>query len=181
MPQTQDIVAQLPEPIIQLQRLGGTKDVDFFIDENFVAKIPKDEEYFVHARAMLPLKDLKDGVGFGLWVKVSKEDFELYLRAIQDPNVYKKFSCVGSLANTWPGFPKTFGDHVRLQVVQEDLFITEYLSEPKDIQMRRSLLAQPDDQETKEFVRNLAMSYLIDLQNFAEVPYHQKLNRLFEE
>ena len=181
MPQTQDIVAQLPDPIVQLQRLGGTKNVDFFVEKGFIAKIPKDEGYFVHARAMLPLNDLKDGVGFGLWVQVSKDDFDLYLRSIENEELSDRFSCVGTLANTWPGFPETFGDHVKLKIVQGELYITEYLSEPKDIQMRRSLLAQPDDQETKEFVRNLAMSYLVDLQNFAEIPYHQEINKMFDE
>lgn len=173
MPQIQDIVAKLPDPIVHLQRLGGRESLDYTVQPGFVAKIHHDNEFFVHTRAMIPLKDVQNGVGFGLWVKISQADFELYLRAVNEDDLYSRFTCVGSLANTWPGFPGTYGDKVRVRTIHltEKPYITQYLSEPKDVLMRVSLLAQLDDQETKEYVRNLAMSYLIGMSNFADAPH----------
>ncbi len=167
MAELQDIVAKLPDPILQLIRLGGVEGKDFFVERGFIAQIPG-EQYFIHTRAMLPLKDLKNGVGFGLWVSVTKSDFELYRRAVNNDSLYRRFSVVGSLANDWPGFPDTHGDRVRVRTVhlEEKVYITEYLSEPDDVLMRVALLAQPDDFETKEKIRELAMGYLIDLNQF---------------
>lgn len=165
----QDIVAQVPDPILQLIRLGGQENKDYSMSPGYVAEI-FNRDYFIHTRAMLPLKDFKSGVGFGLWVSISKQDFDLYLRAENNDELYRHFSSVGSLANDWPGFPGTFGDRVRVRTVflDQKVYITEYLSEPKDVLMRRSLLATPDDQETKDHIRNLAMSYIIELNEFAD-------------
>lgn len=168
MSELQDIVAQLPDPILQLQRLGGKEGSDFFVEKGFIAEIPN-KEFFIHARAMLPLKDFRTGVGFGLWVSIPREDFDLYKRAVDDDHLYHRFLTVGSLANDWPGFPGTYRDRVRVRTVflNEKVYITEYLSEPKDVLMRRSLLATPDDQDTKDHIQNLAMSYLVELSTFA--------------
>ncbi|MEO8581755.1 MAG: DUF2199 domain-containing protein [Patescibacteria group bacterium] len=169
MTELQDFVAQLPEPIIQIKRLGGQDGLDFTVQKGFIAEIPG-KEYFIHCRAMLPLKDFKSGVGFGLWVAISKPDFDRYLRATDDDELYRQFAAVGSLANDWPGFPGTLADRVRVRTVHlsEKVYITEYLSEPKDVLMRVSLLAQPDNFETKERIRDQAMSYLIELNQFAQ-------------
>lgn len=169
MVELQDFVAQLPEPILQLMRLGGQEGQDFTVEKGFIAEIP-DKEYFIHCRAMLPLKDLKSGVGFGLWVSIPKADFELYLRAVDDDDLYRRYVVVGSLANDWPGFPGTYGDRVKVRTVHlaEKVYITEYLSEPQDVLMRVSLLAQPDDFDNKERIRELAMGYLIELNQFAD-------------
>lgn len=172
MSELQDFVAQLPEPILQLQRLGGQEGKDFIVESGFTAQIPT-KEYFIHCRAMLPLKDLKTGVGFGLWVSIPKVDFDLYLKAVEDDDLYRQFVVVGSLANDWPGFPGTYKDRVRVRTVhlREKVYITEYLSEPQDVLMRVSLLAQPDNFETKEKIRELAMSYLIELNGFTDAHY----------
>jgi hypothetical protein len=170
----QDFVAQLPDPILQIQRLGGKEGIDYLFERGFIAEIPG-KEYFIHCRAMLPLKDFRTGVGFGLWVNIPKPDYELYLRAVDDDKLYRQFVSDGSLANDWPGFPDTYGDRVRVSTVflNEKVYITEYLSEPQDVLMRVSLLAQPDNFETKEKIREMAMSYLIELNNFA-TSYHEQ-------
>ena len=165
----QDFVAQLPDPILQIERLGGKEGVDFLVEKGFIAEIPG-REFFIHARAMLPLKDLEHGVGFGLWVRVTKDDFNLYTRAVENDKLYRDFVAVGNLANTWPGFLDSYDDRVRVRTVRlsQKVYITEYLSEPKDVLMRRSLLASPEDTDTKDHIRELAMTYLIDLNQFAE-------------
>lgn len=171
MTELQDFVAQLPEPILQLIRLGGKKGVDFTVKNECFAEIP-DKEFFIHCRAMLPLKDFKTGVGFGLWVSVAKDAFDLYVRAVEDIGLYRQFVTVGSLANDWPGFPGTLGDRVKIRAIRENekVYITEYNSQPQDVLMRVALLAQPDDFELKEKVRDLALNYLIDLNEFADPP-----------
>ncbi len=42
----QDFVAILPDPIIQLKRLGAQEGKDFFIQEGFIARI-EDKEFFI--------------------------------------------------------------------------------------------------------------------------------------
>jgi len=164
--ESKDIVAQLPDQIIQILRLGGSFGKDFTFKKGYIAVIP-DQHYFIHTRAMLPLKDTVKGVGFGLWVKVSKEDFDLYMRAEKDDELYRSFHVVGNLANTWPGFPGTYDDRVRVRVIQIDQkpYITQYLSEPTDIAMKMALLASSEDSDTKGRLREMAFSYLVEMQN----------------
>lgn len=181
MQELQDFVAELPDPILQLRRLGGVEGKDYLVEKGFIAEIPG-KEYFVHARATLPLKDFKTGVGFGLWVKLSSQDFDLYTRTVDHDNLYRNFVAAGNLANTWPGFSNSYGDRVKVRTVflNEKIYITEYLSEPKDVLMRRSLLASPEDSDTKDHIREMAMMYLIDLNNFAQAgqreDFFKKLN-----
>lgn len=171
----QDFVAVFPDPITQLKRLGGVEGKDYFLQERFIARI-QDQEFFIHCRATLPLKDVENGVGFGLWVKVTAEDFHLFLQSVENTDLFKNFRITGSLANTWPGFGETYGDRVRLETLPQEtkVYITQYLSEPKNISMRRALLASNDDQDTKDHVRALAMQYLLDFQNFADASDQQK-------
>lgn len=167
MPDTKDFVAQLPDQIIQLIRLGGKFGKDFSFEKEYIAMV-FESEYFIHTRATLPLKDIEKGLGFGLWVRVSKQDFEFYLRAAKDQNLYRQVSIIGNLANTWPGFPGSFDGRVKVKVLYPNHkpYIIQYLSEPVDTSMKMALLASGEDSDTKGMLRQTVFEHLVELQNF---------------
>lgn len=159
----QDIVADLPDELAVYKHEHGKlpEGVDF--EPGYICQWQ--DKYFVHARATLPLKDTKNGVGFGLWVQIPKADYEKYLRAEKDDVLYKSFRAEGTLANNWPGFLDTYG----LPVVVKTVFVDQkiYIWEVKldrrvDPLFEVSLLSQKHDERMKEQIRKLAVAYLQD-------------------
>ena len=118
MSDPQDIVADMPIPISAYLKSGGSED-NFKIKKGFIASL-NNKEFFIHCGATLPINDFKSDLGFGLWVKVERNDFERYLKAQENDHAYLKFSCKGTLANTWPLFPGTYTHPVQIRVIDKD-------------------------------------------------------------
>lgn len=124
-----------------------------------------DELYFIHTTATLPLTDIDDGIGFGLWVAVTEEDFIRYLSAIDDDTLYKEFITEGQLANEWPGFRNIKGAQVTVKTVRSDekVFITAINKENlQDKLFATALIMQNDDTKTQEQVEDRIKAYLAD-------------------
>lgn len=157
----QDIVAQYPSLWLELQEADELDETENEFEEGFTARIG-DDHFFIHARAVLPLKDLDTGIGFGLWVEVERQDYEKYLKVVDIDEEYKDYSAEGRLAQEWPGFPDTEGLKVRIRParVEEKIYITEILEKPSDIALEMALQMSPDDEAQKDMVRKMIMAYL---------------------
>lgn len=103
-----DIVCDLPDALALYVREHGALPENVTLEENFLCSWGE-ERYFIHASVTLPLVDLGQGVGFGLWVEVTAQDFSRYLDALEDDEQYTSFQSEGVLANHWPGFPDALG------------------------------------------------------------------------
>jgi hypothetical protein len=158
----QDLVAQLPGDLNIYKQENGSLPSDVKIEPGFTC-IWQDR-YFIHTRATLPLKDIHDGIGFGLWVEISKEDFDRYLGANENDEDYLKFKTEGTLANEWPGFEDILGIPVVVRAIRADqkVYITEVkIDRPRDPLFEVSLLAQKDDVKIKEQIKNLIEAYML--------------------
>lgn len=158
----QDVVAEYPDEIIDFQFYNN-------------GQIPEDMEYekgvyclwqgrfFIHTRATLPLKDIERGVGFGLWVELTPEDFERYADALEDDKKYEAFTTKGILANEWPGFEGIIGSEVTVKTVNlnEKVYITEVLvDETNDPLFSTAVSASSENAEIKAQVTNLVHAYI---------------------
>jgi hypothetical protein len=157
----QDIVAQLPEELAIFEKINGHLPDDVNIKPGFICTW--NGRYFIHSRATLPLKDIHEGIGFGLWVEVSKTDFDVYLEAENDDSSYEKFKVKGTLANSWPGFENILGITVTVRTISlnEKVYITEvHMDKPRDPLFEVALLAQKDDLKMKKRIKDLVYAYL---------------------
>lgn len=156
-----DFVADLPDELAEYSKRNGQLPDDVDFEPGFYCVW--NEHYFIHARATLPLKDIDEGIGFGLWVEIDKEDFAKYAQANTDDDIYKSFKTAGTLANEWPGFEGMFGVPVVVRTIKADekVYITEVkLDKPRDVLFEVAMNMQKDDSETKKSVENLVKSYL---------------------
>jgi hypothetical protein len=156
-----DIVAELPEEIAQYKYEHGNLPENLEFEPGFICVW--DNRYFIHTRETLPLLDIEEGIGFGLWVEVTKSEYERYLVAGVDDTAYMKFKTDGILANQWPGFQNILGVPVVVRAIKPDekVYIIEVkLDKQRDPLFEVALLAQKNDFETKEKIRNLVKAYL---------------------
>lgn len=154
-----DIVADLPDELDAYKKTHGQLPNDLDFEPGFYC-VWEGRRFFIHARATLPLKDIKGG--FGLWVELSEEDFSKYAQANADDEIYKTFKTEGLLANEWPGFEGMIGTIVVVRTIEvkEKVYITEVkLDKPRDLLFEAALNMQNNDSETKQKLKNLVKSY----------------------
>jgi len=157
-----DIVAQLPDEIARYKKVNGKLPDDLDYEPGFFCVWNK-ERFFIHTRATLPIRDIENGVGFGLWVEVSKQDFNKYAEAQKDDEKYKQFQAEGTLANEWPGFENIFGVKVLLKTVRvnEKVYIREvFLDKPRDPLFEVALLTSSQNKKGKQMIKKLVTTYL---------------------
>ena len=158
----QDLVAKYPKDISDFLRINGHLPENFNIEEGFVCGI-KGQRYFIHTRAVLPLKAYDNGVGFGLWVEVDREDFFRYTDSINDDDKYMSFTCVGRLANEWPGFVEMKNVEVIVKTISKDekVYITE-VKEIKDPLFAVAISTNESDEEKIKQIEELVVAYSKD-------------------
>jgi hypothetical protein len=164
-----DIVAQLPDELAVVEKEKGQLPDNVKIEPGYACLW--NDRYFIHTRATLPLKDIDGGIGFGLWVEVSKETFSQYMTTGDNEPAYKDFKTNGTLANNWPGFENTLGIEVTVRTIRtnEKVYITEvHIDKPRDPLFEVALSMQHDDIQMKEKVSNLISSYLEGLENYKD-------------
>lgn len=157
-----DIVADLPDELVEYKKVHGQLPVDIDFEPGFYC-VWDSKRFFVHTRATLPLKDIEEGIGFGLWVELSKENFARYAKANTDDELYKDFRTEGTLANEWPGFEGMSGTPVVVRTIKVDekVYITEVkLDRPRDVLFEAALYLQRGDLKTKQKLEDLVKSYL---------------------
>lgn len=157
-----DLVAQYPKDISDYLRINGKLPEDFSMS-NTGSRCMWGKRYFVQARAVLPLKAFDNGVGFRLWVEVTKEDDEKLMEAVKSYEAYMQFVCEGALANEWAGFEKMKGAKVRIRPVrkEEKLYITEVL-EMKDPLFEVAAMTAADDEKGIKKIEDLVTAYAND-------------------
>lgn len=158
-----DVIAQLPLELAQYKKQHGKLPEGAELEPNYFCTW--NNRYFVHTRATLPLKDFNGGVGFGLWVEISKNDFDTYLAAEDDETAYKNFKAEGTLANEWPGFEHILGVKVTVRTVfaDEKIYITDvHIDGMRDPLFHVALLAQSGDSEKKAMIQELVSAYVAD-------------------
>lgn len=158
----QDLVAKYPKDISDSFRQNKKLPDGFMIDEGFACAWD-DKRYFIHARAVLPLKAFDEGVGFGLWVEVQKEDFMRYIHIGDDDKAYADFKVEGVLANEWPGFEHMKGVRVVVRAVRtnEKVYITEVL-DARDPLFEIAMRTSADDSEGMKKIEELVKAYAAD-------------------
>lgn len=158
----QDVVARYPKDISDYYRINGKFPDNFKIEEGFVCAL-NGERYFIHTRAVLPLKALENGVGFGLWVEVGRDDFMRYINIGDNDELYKNFECDGVLANEWPGFENMKGTRVVVKTIlaSDKVYISEVL-DIKDPLFQIAILTPTDNQQKIEEIFDLVKAYIGD-------------------
>jgi hypothetical protein len=153
-----DIVAQYPNLILDLM---DSHDQSFEYEAGFTAKTDNGH-FFIHCRAVLPLKDIDNGIGFGIWVEVDQSAYEKYVEVVDVDDKYKDFVADGFLAHDWPGFPETEGLKVKIRPirVEEKVYITEVLETPADIALEMAHQMSPDDTHQKELLLKMIQAAL---------------------
>jgi hypothetical protein len=139
----QDIVAELPDEVARYRSEHGELPVDLQFEPSVYCVWGK--RTFIHTRATLPLQAVDDGVGFGLWVEVEPTEFQRYISAVTDDNLYGSFDTEGFLANSWPGFFQTIGLPVKVATVRmsEKVYITEVgLDRVRDVLFETALMTE---------------------------------------
>lgn len=129
-----DIVCAYPDDLAQYVREHGELPEDVTFDENFLC-VWADQRHFIHTRATLPLAHVDEGVGFGMWVEVTADDFSLFLNALEDDALYEELAFEGVLANDWPGFPGSLGLRVAVRALAagDKVHIEALLAEEESI------------------------------------------------
>jgi hypothetical protein len=156
-----DIVADFPDELAEYKKIHTQLPNEIDFEPGFYCVWNK--RYFIHTRATLPLKDIEEGVGFGLWVELNKEDFLRYAKANADDELYKTFKTNGNLANEWPGFQGMLGTPVVVRTVKvnDKVYITEVnLDKPRDILFEAVMNMQKEDIEAKQKLDDLVKRFL---------------------
>jgi len=159
----QDVSLEYPDEIIDFEFYNGhyPEDMDYEPEVYCVWQ----GRCFIHARATLPIKETEHGIGFGLWVELSPEDFEHYTQALEDDKAYETFTTTGTLASEWPGFEGILGSEVTVKTLHmnEKVYITDVQIEKTDDPLFYTALhASAEDAETKKQVKDLVNAYLAD-------------------
>ncbi len=101
-----DVIVDLPEALVRLAAESGSLPETLELEPGVLCAF--DGRWFLYARATLPLRT-RDGVGFGLWVEVSPDDYARFLDATADDGSWSTFRARGTLATDWPGFENLLG------------------------------------------------------------------------
>ncbi|MCX6706327.1 MAG: DUF2199 domain-containing protein [Candidatus Woesebacteria bacterium] len=163
-PTPRDAVAQYPDEIAELYKEQGHLPDGVKLEEGYYCNWDN-KRFFIHARATLPLKDVHEGIGFGLWVEVSKEDFDKYLGAENDDSKYLQFEASGKLANNWPGFENTLGLKARIKAINKDekVYIWEVLiDKPTDPIFEIALKMQRENVDLRQRILKLVQAWMHD-------------------
>jgi hypothetical protein len=104
-----------------------------YIDEYLRVRSNKDfctldeSRYFIRGVLQLPFLEQDGSFGWGIWVEVSRENHDLYIRNFnEDASSLPRFS--GSIANSMPGYPQTLAVGVQVQLGKPDKRPTLWLS-----------------------------------------------------
>lgn len=164
----QDVVARYPKEISDFYLQSGKFPDNFKFEEGFACML-EGEKYFIHCRVVLPLRAFDKGVGFGLWVEVTKEEFEDYVTIEEDDVRYLKFQVLGKLANQWPGFENMIGARVMVRAVsvEEKVYITEIL-DVNDPLLQTAILIDSGDEIKIAEMEKMVQSYVVDQANNAQ-------------
>lgn len=160
---SQDFVAQLPDELAVIEKTEGKLPENVEFASHYYCRWG--DRYFIHTRATLPLRDFDEGVGFGLWVEIAKEDFDAYLAAENDDESYSRFKVNGTLANEWPGFLDMMGADVVVRTVRVDekVYITEVLgTEARDPLFDYAMSLPSGDPAAREKIMELVTAYVED-------------------
>lgn len=163
-PTMKDAVAQYPDEIAGLYKKHGRLPDGVKLEKGYCCNW-NNKKFFIHTRATLPLKDFREGLGFGLWVEVNKKDFDKYLAAENDDRKYLQFKAFGKLANNWPGFENTSGLKVKIKTVGKDekAYISEVLIDrPTDPIFKIALDMQKEDVNLKQKISKLVQAWMHD-------------------
>lgn len=104
-----DVIVDLPDALVRIAAESGSLPDSLELEPGVLCAF--DGRWFLYARGTLPLRT-RDGVGFGLWVEVSKDDYARFLAA--DDAAWGSFRATGALATDWPGFENVLGAAVTL-------------------------------------------------------------------
>lgn len=159
---THDIVANYPKEISDYQHVNGKLPEEFDYERGVFCVWNK-KRFFIHVRAVLPLKALENGVGFGLWVEITKKDFSKYAESLENDGLYRNIKIEGKLANEWPGFESMFGSRVTARCVklEDKLYITE-VHDVNDVTFEIAIRTPAEDADGIEKIRNLVEAYVSD-------------------
>ena len=154
----QDLVCELPEEVAIYKRDNG-KLPEMEFEPGYICSW--DNRYFVHTRATFPLHDIDNGVGFGLWVEIAKEDYDKYLAAETDDEKYMAFESKGMVANYWPGFKEIYGLIVTIKAINvtEKIYIWE-INNPGGVDRTfdEALMIKPEEKDKIETLRKKLFS-----------------------
>jgi len=161
-----DVVAEYPDEIADYKKLKGDIPAEVKFEKGFFCIWEnKFTRYFIHTRATLPLKDINGGIGFGLWVELTQEDFDKFMKAQEGDKLYADFMAEGTLANNWPGFENVNFLKVVVKGVKPDQkpYIWEVkVDDTVDPVFRMALLTQKDDVKRQEEIRALVQAWMND-------------------
>jgi len=159
-----DLVSKLPQEIAVFFKENGKYPDNFKIEEGFVCAL-EGERYFIHTVAVLPPKAFTNGVGFGLWVEISKDEFMKYINLSDEE--YTNYRVEGKLANHWPGFENMIGAKVIVSTIDPNkkVYITEVL-EVNDVLLRIALDTSSTDEAGIDRIWNLILAYMEDIGSF---------------
>ena len=105
-----DLAFKRPDVVSNMDSKGRTKRVR----DNDDLCIIDDERHFIRTILFIPLSGKSTRWGIGLWVEVSRHDFNRYLEVFDyDASGEKPFS--GLISNHLTIFPKAFGSRVMVQ------------------------------------------------------------------
>ena len=158
-----DVSAVYPDSIAEMISLTGNPPTEMLFEPGFICAY--EDHYWIHARATLPLLAIENGVGFGLWVEVTKADIKRYQAATENDNLYQSFITQGKLANQWPGFENIKGAQVTVRTVHlnEKVYITEVSADYRDDPLFEvALNTQVNDEAGISRIRDLVMAYMQD-------------------
>lgn len=159
--QKQDVVAQYPEEVRAFKHIHKELPADM----NYAEKeaCTWENRFYIHTRVTLPLTDIENGLGFGLWVELSKENFKLWYEAnTSDDAAYMSLRLPGKLASLWPGFLDTYGLEVIVGAVSVDekLYIVDVPEDQKmDLTLQASLI-RPVSPESIEQQKELVTTWM---------------------
>lgn len=91
----------------------------------------ENEDFFIRGRLDIPILEAGGVFAWGVWVSVSRHNFELYQQVFRDPDQSRVGPFVGWLSNRLPGYPDTLKLKARAHL--------------RDQQTRPSLELEPTD------------------------------------
>ncbi len=76
------------------------------------------EDFFIRALCLVPVQGSDQDFGWGVWVSLSKENFQRYSESYGDPDQSKLGPMFGWFSNKLPGYPDTLS--LQTTVVPQD-------------------------------------------------------------
>lgn len=155
-----------PSEIIRECGMNFQEDDRVVFEEGALAVLDK-EHFYIKVVGTIPLRAFEDGLQFGFWVEISKDDFNRFFDANEDDELYMKYVAEGTLANDWPGFEGTEGLKVKVRPIKLDrgLYVTEVSEAQANPLFTVAINASVEDDETKQKVKKLVDAFYEDMHN----------------